>query len=214
MPTSHSQQLNEIVELIVLVNPRSILDVGVGFGKYGFLSREYLDLRDGREELGDWKRSIDGIEAFKGYLTPVHDYIYDHIYVGNAVEILPTLEKNYDLILLIDILEHLNRNEGIKILRESEKRGRNIIVSTPKSIASQKSSFRNPFEVHRSQWTYTDFDSFTNRFFIPNYNSIICYIGDDALKLKKALRRSRFGSRIGRLFPFFKIPDKFLGKIG
>ncbi|MBA7677027.1 hypothetical protein ES703_85275 [subsurface metagenome] len=39
MPTSYYSQLNEIMELIVLTDPKSILDVGVGFGKYGFLSR-------------------------------------------------------------------------------------------------------------------------------------------------------------------------------
>ncbi|MBA7570185.1 hypothetical protein ES708_11933 [subsurface metagenome] len=33
MPSSHWYQLNEIMELIILTQPKSILDVGVGFGK-------------------------------------------------------------------------------------------------------------------------------------------------------------------------------------
>jgi len=32
------------MELITLTNPQCILDVDAGFGKYGFLSREYLEL--------------------------------------------------------------------------------------------------------------------------------------------------------------------------
>jgi hypothetical protein len=42
MPTSHPHQLNQIVELIMLTDPHSLLDVGIGFGKYGVLAREYL----------------------------------------------------------------------------------------------------------------------------------------------------------------------------
>ena len=75
MPTSHFYQLNEIVELVTLTNPKSVLDIGIGFGKYGFLLREYLELRDGRNKYNDWKRRIDGIEVFEEYLTPVHHFI-------------------------------------------------------------------------------------------------------------------------------------------
>ncbi|MCK4786738.1 MAG: hypothetical protein KAV87_23470, partial [Desulfobacteraceae bacterium] len=85
MPSSHWYQLNEIMELIILTQPKSILDVGVGFGKYGFLSREYLELFDGREKFDDWKRTIDGIEIFKDYITSLNKMIYDKIYIGNAL---------------------------------------------------------------------------------------------------------------------------------
>ncbi len=71
MPSSHLYQINEILALIMATNPESLLDVGVGFGKYGFLSREYLELWDGREQYHDWKRRIVGIEACKKYLTPL-----------------------------------------------------------------------------------------------------------------------------------------------
>ncbi len=65
MPTSNPYQINEILEAINITRPRSILDIRVGFGKYGVLAREYLELYDGREKYGDWKRRIDGIEAFE-----------------------------------------------------------------------------------------------------------------------------------------------------
>ena len=109
MPTSHLHQINEIVELIVLTNPQTVLDVGVGFGKYGALAREYLELRDGRNQYHDWQRRIDGIEVFPDYLTPLHDYIYDTVHVGNATEIMPALNLRYDLVLLIDVLEHFTK---------------------------------------------------------------------------------------------------------
>jgi len=35
MPTSQPYPLNEIMELIVLTRPKKVVEVGVGFGKYG-----------------------------------------------------------------------------------------------------------------------------------------------------------------------------------
>ena len=129
MPSSHWYQLNEIMELIIFTQPKNILDIGVGFGKYGFLSREYLELFDGREKLWDWKIIIDGIEIFQDYITPLHKIVYDQIYIGNVMDILPTLEKKYDLILLIDVIEHLNFDEGKKLIEMCQQHAKNIIIS-------------------------------------------------------------------------------------
>ncbi|HII30270.1 TPA: glycosyltransferase family 1 protein, partial [Candidatus Woesearchaeota archaeon] len=85
MPSSSHYQISKIMNLVVKLNPSSILDVGVGFGKYGVLCREYLELGDGREEYDKFLRRIDGIEAFKNYITPLHRFIYDHIYIGDGV---------------------------------------------------------------------------------------------------------------------------------
>ena len=75
VPSSDFNQIGPIVELIVLANPQSVLDVGCGFGKYGVLAREYLELWDGRQRYGDWTRRIDAIEAFESLhhaAAPVH----------------------------------------------------------------------------------------------------------------------------------------------
>jgi len=187
MPSSHLHQLNEIMDLIYNANPKSILDIGVGFGKYGFLSREFLELWDGRQQYKNWQVRIDGIEVFKEYLTPVHNFIYDHIYEGNAIDILPTLETKYDLILLIDVLEHFDFEEGSTILSECQKHGRNILISTPKDIGTQKDSFGNVYETHKFQWKSQHFEKFVDKFYVPNDISLICLLGEDSLKVKEKL---------------------------
>ncbi len=216
MPTSHFHQLNEIVELIVLTDPKSVLDVGVGFGKYGLLAREYLDVWGrGREVYGDWKRRIDGIEAFRGYLTPLHDFIYDNVYVGNAIDVLPTLQSNYDLILLVDVLEHLEYRDGVKLLEACEARGKNIIVSTPKDIGPEVVTFDNPFETHRFQWKKSHFTRYANGFFLRNSHSLIFYTGVDASRVRRGLKvRSRglltylqeLGDEVAKRLPILRIP--------
>ena len=200
MPTSNPYQLNELMELIILSKPKSILDIGMGFGKYGVLSREYLEFYDEQDNYLDWKRRIDGIEAYEGYLTPIHDFIYDNIYVDNAIDVLPTLEIKYDLILMIDVLEHFDYDEGVMLLEECEKLGKNIIISTPLRVGNQKGIFGNPYETHRSQWRKKDFNRFTNKCFIYNDRSLICYIGNAAHDLKHS-RRSRIKLGIKLLFP-------------
>jgi len=191
VPSSHWYQLNEIMELIILTQPRSILDIGVGFGKYGFLCREYLELLDGREKLHDWRRVIDGIEIFAEYITPLQKSLYNHIYIGDALDILPTLRRRYDLILLIDIIEHFDYNDGQRLLELCQLRGRNIIVSTPKINMPQNAMFCNPYEAHKSFYKKEHFRKFPNRMFVPNLFSLIVYIGEDAGFIKKALRRKR-----------------------
>ncbi len=191
MPTSHPYQLNELTKIIMLLDPKTILDIGVGFGKYGFLSREYLELWDGREKYGDWKRQIDGIEAFKGYLNPIHTYVYNHIYVGNALDVLPTLKEKYDLILLIDVLEHFDYEEGVKLLETCQKRAKNILISTPLNVEQQSSSFGNNFEKHKFQWQKKHFENFPNKLLIPHFESLIVLIGMDKqtrLKIKQNFR--------------------------
>ena len=200
------------MELIVCTKPRNILDVGVGFGKYGFLSREYLEIwRSHRIYRDDWEIRIDGIEAFKSYLTPVHDFIYDNIHIGNAIDILPTLKINYDLILLVDIIEHFTFEEGMKILNECRARTRNIIISTPINIGHQKDAFGNSFEIHKFQWRKEHFDKFAEKFFLCDRHSLICYIGWDALSIKwrlKSEKRLQLEAKIKYHFPFFLIPYK------
>ena len=212
MPSSHWYQLNEIMELIIFSQPKSILDVGIGFGKYGFLSREYLELFDGREKYNDWKRTIDGIEIFQNYLTSLNKMIYDKIYLGDALSILPTLDKKYDLILLVDILEHFNYDDGIRLLKMCEQQGSNTIISTPRHFFRQREMFSNPYEVHKFLYKKKHFKIIKNIFFVPNIFSLIVYTGDKAERLEKLLRRKRIRWTIASHLRFLKFPERLLKK--
>lgn len=213
MPTSHMYQIADIMELILFTQPQSILDVGTGFGKYGFLSREYLELWDGKQQYCDWKIRIDGIEGYENYVTAVHQFIYNNVYIGNAINILPNLAVKYDLILVIDVLEHFEYNQGRILLKECAQIGKNMIVATPRNIGIQKDIFDNALEMHKSQWTEKDLQFLSNLCFIPNKLSLICYIGERSSQL----RRSRINRRVGKYFPFLipiaKCLKSYRGKI-
>lgn len=192
MPTSHFQQLNEIMRLVMICKPKSVLDIGVGFGKYGVLCREYLELWEDHNELlsalRGFKHRIDGIEVYNKYLTSLHDYIYDQIYQGDALQVLSILNRHYELILLIDILEHFRFDDGLKVLQMCNEIADNVLISTPKDFKPQNPEFGNEFEIHRSHWEIGDFDDFKPVFVMPQEESLIVFFGEDVGKIERNVK--------------------------
>ena len=204
MPTSHFSQVQDICGLIFYLDPGSMLDIGCGFGKYGFLAREYLEVWDVRFKPGRWNRRIEAIEGFAECLTPAHKFIYDQVHVGNALEILPKLAGPYDLVLLIDALEHFERSDGLETLRQCRRLGRNVIVSTPHRVSRQGEVFGNPFEQHRSKWTRADLAPFGPACFVPHDDSLIALLGEGADMIARTLRYQRVRRFVRRYVPFLK----------
>ena len=199
MPTSHPYQLNEILELIIETNPGKLLDIGIGFGKYGFLSREYLEIWNPDAVYGSHKHQIDGIEAYEPYLTPLHRLIYDRIFTRDAREILPTLTDPYDLILMIDVFEHFTYEDGLKVLEDCRRLGRNILIAVPRSMSVQGAVFGNPFETHRYNWKRKDFSGIRDKFFLYNSRSTICFIGEDSQRISRILKKRKLRGNLVRI---------------
>ncbi len=181
MPSSNYNQISHIMDIIMRTRPESLLDIGVGFGKFGFLCREYLELWDGRDVYGQWQRRIDGIEVCEKYITPLQKMIYNNIYIGNALEVLPTLDYLYVVILIIDVLEHFDVEDGIRLLEECTRLGRSILVSTPKDISEQGAAFGNEHERHRFQWKKEHFQS-PNMYVINHPTKLIMYFSAKPLE--------------------------------
>jgi len=168
MPFSQSSQISPIINLIEKEQPSTLLDVGTGFGQYGFLARtnlEHLNLFevDGphsrRREKTEWSIVIDGIEAFPKYITPVHDYAYDSIFIGDAIDLLPNMSQSYDMVLAIDILEHFDKDRGLRFIELLQLASRgSVIISTPKEFIHQVVE-ANPYENHRSVWTLDELEA-------------------------------------------------------
>lgn len=187
------------MDLIISVKPFSVLDVGSGFGKYGVLCREYLELWDGRYEY-EFLRRIDGVEVFENYITPLHKYIYNNIYTENIINLVNNLDYSYDLVLLIDVLEHFSKEEGISLLNNLLKKNKGILVSTPKKPSPQQDVFGNAFEIHKSLWKKGELSTLGEHYFMRDNISHIVYITREQYSLKnlisrlKILKRSRNSS--------------------
>jgi SAM-dependent methyltransferase len=165
MPSSRPNIIPTVIHVLRQLRPRSILDVGVGFGKWGHLFREYTDILEAEHDPArylrkNWQVRIDGIEGHAAYLTPMHRFLYNRIHRGDAARLLPRLPC-YDLVFLGDIIEHFEKHTGLQLLRDAlDRAGQAVIVSTPKFQTDQEGLCANELERHRSLWTAKDFKRF------------------------------------------------------
>ncbi len=201
MPSSQYYHISKIMELIISVDPKSVLDMGSGFGKFGVLCREYLELWDGRQKI-EFSRRIDCVEVFQKYISPLYEYVYDNVYNNNILEVAPKLDTKYDLILLIDVLEHFEKNDGVNLLKTLLANNECILVSTPKKPTPQKDAFGNVYETHRSVWSTPELSSLGNTAFVRDDISLITIISLN----KNAI--TRFNQNRSQLKRHGKLPTK------
>lgn len=146
-----------VLDIMEILNPSSILDMGVGFGKWGFLFRLYCDIHRCRFFRSDWETRIDGIEIFPGNVEEWHEAIYDNVYIGDAFEVIDKLQK-YDVIILGDVLEHFEKEKAHLLLKKcTDRASKAVIVGLPIGDWPQDTLYDNVYEKHLSKWYPQDF---------------------------------------------------------
>lgn len=163
MPYSDIWNVPVVMGWVSALQPKRVLDVGVGFGKYGFLCREALELSHNRYHRRDWQVRIEGVEIFSEYHTPNWDYAYDKVHIGPAEQVIPTLES-FDVGLFCDVIEHFEKPVGQRVLDALLGRCRQVIVSTPVVFMPQTTTFENEAENHVSFFSPLDFSGYHHRY--------------------------------------------------
>ncbi len=154
MPVSQVHQLSAIANEIQWLAPKRVLDLGVGFGKYGVLCREILDAWYGRCRADQWEAWIVGYEFFGGYRNPCWS-VYSQLIVADFTA---GIHENYDLVLMIDSLEHLTPEVGRQFLGRLLEHNKRVIVSVPNGRMDQGGVYGNPREAHL--WTFNGLEEF------------------------------------------------------
>lgn len=146
-----------------------------------FLLREYLGRNKGlkKEEF-----VIDGIEGYEDYITGVHRQIYNEIHIFDLRKKIDLSGRQYDLCMLIDIIEHFDRQTGLAIINYLSSISKYILITTPWNIGDLSKKHDNPLQDHVYQWTKKDFHKCENPSFIYNTNSLIVLAGQDRKKIK------------------------------
>ena len=153
MPTSHPNLISPILYQVLIHQPRTVLEIGIGTGKYGALLYEYTDVWQQRAKREVW---IDGIEIFKGYRNPLWQF-YNRVIIGDATEVIdcPGLLEEYDMILMTEVLEHLTKDAGHAILAKCKQKAKVFLFSYTNS--PQEAAHGNEHERHVSDWQELDF---------------------------------------------------------
>ena len=143
-----------VLQCVRAIQPQSILDIGIGYGKYGLLVREYLEVPapSTGNQAEKLPLRVDGVEAFPEYVGPIQRAIYDNVFVGDARQVVPTL-GHYDLALMLDVIEHLSHADGQALLTELlERTSKGIVLTTPVEPKEQGAILGNEYERHVSKW--------------------------------------------------------------
>jgi len=161
MASSFVSQVPVIIDVVKALRPHSVLDIGKGFGKYGFLIHEYIGIDnskkiDPEKPLRQQSRVIiDACEADTDLFLPHLNQLYRNIYEGDVLEKYTQIGK-YDLILMIDVIEHLDKHKAIEMLRYFIANNAIILIATPSDFFEQH-LYESDFENHISHWTLSDF---------------------------------------------------------
>ncbi|MGN6343326.1 MAG: hypothetical protein ACTHML_20270 [Ginsengibacter sp.] len=161
MASSFSTQIPAIVHLLKTLAPKSVLDIGKGFGKYGFLIHEYLGI-DNTKRLNSLlsmsqqsRVKIDAVEVDEDLMLPHLSQFYNKVFFADIFSIYKSL-NHYDLILMVDVIEHLEKEKAIGLLKYFVSKDSKIIVATPVDFFNQD-LYESEFEHHISHWTFNDF---------------------------------------------------------
>jgi len=151
MPYSSFIFDKSIEEIMRLLKPETILDLGAGAGKYGELIKN----------INPSVQSI-AVEIEKDYIKKFNLLsIYDEVWNISVTDLIKPkyYDSTFDVIMIGDIIEHLKKSDGIDLLNFLIYRCRWIILEFPHHYL-QNSVDGYQSEAHISVWTETDFSSF------------------------------------------------------
>lgn len=160
MPSSYHGFINEVIDVYLPTYPQKVLDIGVGFGKWGFLFREYGDIFRGNLKPENWKIEINGIEAFPNYKTPNYDYVYNNVIFDDILNVYQD-QIGYDFVFAGDVIEHLEKEDALKVINFLKNNNKIVVISIPLTdVWAQGEVFGNKYEEHKSVWFKEDFPDF------------------------------------------------------
>lgn len=66
--------------------------------------------------------------------------------------------KSFDAVIALDLIEHLKKKEGLKLLKKMEAVAKKkVIILTPNGFTEQDLAENNPYQIHQSGWQVKDF---------------------------------------------------------
>ena len=99
--------------------------------------------------------TIDAVEVDPDLMLPHLSHLYNKVHFGDILAIYKELPA-YDLVIMIDIIEHINKEGALDLLRYFLQKGTNVIIATPKDFFEQE-LYESKFENHVSHWGVKDF---------------------------------------------------------
>lgn len=158
MPISTPENQKPVMDLLRKIGAKNILDLGVGYGRFAPMIKTQIA-----------NSHVFGIEIYEPYFDKIPKNCYNRLYNDDirTFDYEKMLFSNVDIhaVMMIDVLEHLERPEGIKLLQKLEKLSPFMIVSVPIVDCPQGEFLGNIHETHRAQWKIKELEDLGYKLF-------------------------------------------------
>ena len=145
---------------LIYRRPVSVLDIGGGFGRWGYLLRCHMGTGQSLTTEAGQDLHIETVEAWDKNVTPVYECVYNRTHVGDVRDILPEL-GSFDVIIASHVIEHVPKSDGERLLDLIVDRSRiAAVICVPFGEWPQDEVDGNSFEVHRAVWEKADFEKY------------------------------------------------------
>jgi len=130
-----------------------LLDVGCGEGS---VVRDLVKTDQGVKLLHSY---LIGLDIFLSYLSNAKKVFHDVIRCD--IRFLPIKYNVADVVLATDVIEHIAKNDGLKLLNELERTAkRQLILMVPVGYCPKSMlEDQNPWQAHQSCWFPGEFKS-------------------------------------------------------
>lgn len=99
-----------------------------------------------------------GVEMFPAYLEESKKKNIHDEYIEGNILLMEFPSKSYDLVFCSEVIEHLEKDDGVKLLDNAEKWAcKKVIITTPNGFLQQDEYDNNPLQIHKSGWTALEF---------------------------------------------------------
>lgn len=137
MPYSSEEGKEFVSDFFHEIPLKKVIDIGVGAGAY-------------RNVLAGHDAHWTGIEVWTPYIAQFDlEGRYDKVIVADARYMdWGKVGTGFDAVILGDVLEHMTFDEARRLLAESARNGRYVVVSLPVIHYPQGAELGNPWETH------------------------------------------------------------------
>jgi hypothetical protein len=115
-PDPASEHIPFFVASMAAIAPVSVLDIGIGSGRWAFLMREIHESTVGRQAHPRANLRLKGVTIGAAKPRKIHRQLYDHIEVAAPEAIENGLNERWELIILGEELARLPKDQCVRLL--------------------------------------------------------------------------------------------------
>jgi hypothetical protein len=96
-----------------------------------------------------------GVDAYDGSIKTAREQkTHDELHTHDVLKLSDLFsDKSFDCVAALDLIEHLEKADGLRLLDYMERTARKrVVVFTPNGFLPQGEYDNNPWQVHKSGW--------------------------------------------------------------